>query len=382
MADTLSLTQLRQKIDAVDKQIQALINQRGLLAQQVAKAKETADDNADDSLDDATGDVLGDVLGKKKALYYRAEREAQILQKIIDTNEGPVPGIEMARIFREIMSTCLALEQQLQIAYLGPEGTYTQSAAIKHFGQAVNTLPASTIEDVFRQVESDIADFGVVPVENSTEGAIDMTLDLFMKSPVFICGEVDLRVRHNLLSNEKDLTGITRLYSHQQSFAQCKQWTNDHLPGVECVSVSSNAEAAKRASTEKHSAAIAGKTAADIYKLQVLCKNIEDNSDNTTRFNIIGKASVASSGNDKTTLVATTTDVPGSLYRLLQPFEKNAISMSRIESRPSRDANWAYVFFIDIDGHQDEQNVANAIVALKKEAAMVKVLGSYPKAVI
>ncbi|MFV2056022.1 MAG: prephenate dehydratase [Thiohalomonadales bacterium] len=362
MSETTSLDQLRGQIDALDTQIQTLINQRGQLAQQVAKTKETAGDNT--------------------TLYYRAEREAQILRKIVEGNAGPIPGVEMAQIFREIMSSCLALEQRLQVAYLGPQGTYTQSAAIKHFGQAVNTLPAASIADVFHQVESDAVHFGVVPVENSTEGAIDMTLDLFMKSNVTICGEVELRVRHNLLSKEKELTGIKRLFSHQQSFAQCKQWTNANLAGVECIAVSSNAEAARRASVEKHTAAIAGEKAAEIYDLHELVKNIEDDTDNTTRFNIIGKSVVTRSGKDKTSILATTNDTPGALFRLLQPLQQNAISMSRIESRPSKLSTWAYVFFIDIEGHQDDTNVASALATLKEEAAMLKVLGSYPKAVI
>jgi len=368
--EILSLAQLREQIDALDVEVQALINQRGTLAQQVAKAKDADADSADGTTDD------------KKVLYYRAEREAQILRKIIDTNKGPIPGVEMARLFREIISSCLALEQKLQIAYLGPEGTYTQSAAIKHFGQSVDTMPVKTIEDVFRAVESGVTHFGVVPVENSTEGAVDMTLDMFLRSNLTICGEVELRVRHNFLSNEKEMGDITQIYSHQQSFAQCKKWLSSHLPHIECISVSSNAEAAKRASTEKNTAAIAGEMTADIYGLSVLANSIEDDSNNTTRFNIIGKSAVAKSGNDKTSLLASTSNSPGALYRLLQPLERNTISMSRIESRPSRVSMWAYVFFIDIDGHQDDENVAVAISALQQEAAMLKVLGSYPKAVI
>ena len=300
--DNLSLEQLRKQIDALDVEVQSLINKRGTLALQVAKAK------------DANIDSTGVAKDDKKVLYYRPEREAQILRKIIASNEGPIPGVEMARLFREIISSCLALEQQLQVAYLGPEGTYTQSAAIKHFGQSVETMSVKTIEDVFRTVESGMTHFGVVPVENSTEGAIDMTLDMFLRSNLTICGEVELRVRHNFLSNEKDMNAVTQIYSHQQSFAQCKKWLSSHLPQVECIAVSSNAEAAKRASVEKKSAAIAGEIAANIYGLAVLAKNIEDDSINTTRFNIIGKSAVSKSGNDKTSLLASTSNRPGALY--------------------------------------------------------------------
>ena len=355
------LVKIRDRIDTLDEELQRLINERAQLAQDVAEIKKEQGDDV---------------------LFYRPEREAEVLRNILARNNGPLPGDEMARLFREIMSACLALEQPLNIAFLGPEGTFTQAAALKHFGHSVNTVPLVAIDEVFREVESGSAHYGVVPVENSTEGVINHTLDMFMQSSLTICGEVDLRIHHHLLSQSKDKSKLKRVYSHQQSLAQCREWLDAHLSGVERVSVSSNAEAARRASNEKNVAAIAGDVAAEIYGLNVLVPNIEDNPDNTTRFLIISKQGASPSGDDKTSLLVSTPNKPGSLHQLLKPFADNDVSMSRIESRPSRLTNWEYVFFIDVNGHAEDERVARCLDKVKSEASMFKVLGSYPRAVL
>ena len=361
MADDKKLQSLRERIDKLDQQIQALINERGEVAQEVAKLKESSG---------------------KDAAFYRPEREAQVLREILARNKGPIPAEEMARLVRELLSVCLALELPMTIGYLGPEGTFTQAAALKHFGHSVNTAPLGTIDDVFREVESGSAHYGVVPVENSTEGVINHTLDRFMNSSLNICGEVELRVHHNLMGMMKDTADITRVYSHQQSLAQCREWLDQNLSGIERVAVSSNAKAARIAKDEQGAAAIASDIAASIYELDILHKNIEDWPDNTTRFLIIGRQETPASGSDKTSLLVSTMNKPGALHRLLNPLASNGISMSRIESRPSRMTMWDYVFFIDVEGHKDDKQLATALAELEKEAAMLKVLGSYPKAVM
>jgi len=361
MADKKKLQVLRNRIDTLDEKIQTLINERGGIAQEVAEFKQASGDNS---------------------MYYRPEREAQVLRDVIARNQGPISGEEMARLFREIMSVCLALEKPMTISYLGPEGTFTQAAAWKHFGDSVNTLPLGAIDDVFREVESGAAHYGVVPVENSTEGVVNYTLDRFMRSSLKICGEVELRVHHNLMGKMTDVKAIKKVYSHQQSLAQCREWLNVNLSGAELVAVSSNAKAARIANEEAGAAAIAGDIAAEIYHLDILCHNIEDWPDNTTRFLIIGEQQTPPSGVDKTSLLVSTMNKPGALHRLLNPFASNNISMTRIESRPSRMTMWDYVFFIDVEGHREDEQIASALAELEQEAAMLKVLGSYPKAVM
>jgi len=354
------LKAVRDRIDALDEQIQALINERAACAQAVAALKNGGD----------------------AASFYRPEREAKILRKILARNTGPLSGEEMARLFREIMSACLALEQPLCIAYLGPEGTFTQAAALKHFGHSVNTDSHLTIDEVFREVEAGACHYGVVPVENSTEGVITHTLDMFLNSPLKITGEVQLRVHHNLLSTLDDLSTVRRVYSHQQSLAQCRGWLDEHLAGVERIAVSSNAEAARLATQDKEAAAIASLEAANIYGLRALVANIEDEPDNTTRFLVIGREPVPPSGKDKTSLLLSASNKPGALHCLLSPLAQHGISMTRIESRPSRRGVWEYVFFVDIEGHAAETQVAQALDELRAEAAMLKVLGSYPRAIL
>jgi chorismate mutase/prephenate dehydratase len=288
----------------------------------------------------------------------------------------------MARLFREIMSACLALEEPMKIAFLGPEGTFTQAAALKHFGHSVRAAPLATIDDVFREVEAGECHYGVVPVENSIEGVVNHTLDMFMNSSLKICGEVELRIHHHLLGRDCSIDGLKRVYAHQQALAQCRRWLSNHLPRAEQIALASNAEAARRAADEPGTAAIAGDAAAAIYGLQSLAQNIEDEADNTTRFLIIGHQSTPPSGDDKTSLIFTTPNQPGALYTMLAAFAENGISMMRIESRPSRRGMWDYFFFIDIEGHVKDPAVAKALKDLKDRAAMLKLLGSYPRAVL
>lgn len=359
-----SLSKMRDRIDVIDASIQKLISERASIAQEVALSKQE-DKNTD-------------------TIFYRAEREAAVLRMVIERNKGPLQNEEVARLFREIMSACLALEDPMTIGFLGPEGTFTQSAALKHFGHSVQTKSLSTIADVFRDVESGEIPYGVVPVENSTEGVINHTLDLFINSPLFISGEVEIRIHHHLLTKgNNDISKITKIYSHRQSLAQCREWLEANLNGVEQISVNSNAEAAQLISkSNENVAAIAGDTAAEIYELSILSKNIEDEPDNTTRFLIIGKNEVQPSSNDKTTILVSTKNQPGALHKLLEPIARNGLSLSRIESRPSRRGMWDYVFFMDVDGHKSDKNVSTALKELTDESQMVKVLGSYPKAVL
>ncbi|MGV6825569.1 MAG: prephenate dehydratase [bacterium] len=362
MNEEQALAKVRERIDALDEQIQTLINERAAAAAEVADIKQAGD---------------GD------ALFYRPEREAQVLRRIMARNQGPLGDEEMTRLFREIMSACLALEYPLNIAFLGPEGTFTQAAALKHFGHSVSTQPVGSISDVFQEVEGGNCHYGVVPVENSTEGVVSHTLDMFMASPLKICGEVTLRIHHNLLSLDADVDNITRVFSHQQSLAQCRGWLDRHLPKAERIPVGSNAEAAQMArEAGVGAAAIAGETAGEIYDLNLLVHNIEDEPGNSTRFLIVGKQETQPSGDDKTSLLVTTRNESGGLYRLLQPLADHGVSMTRIESRPSRKMNWDYVFFIDIAGHLMDDRVASALADLDKAADMCRILGSYPKAVL
>jgi chorismate mutase/prephenate dehydratase len=357
-----ALKDVRGRIDAIDLELLALISERARCAQQVAHIK-TAVDGSD-------------------AQFYRAEREVAVLRRIKTANPGPLDSEEVARLFREIMSACLALERPLNVAFLGPAGTFTQAAAIKHFGQSVRTLALATIGEIFREVESGSCDFGVVPVENSTEGVVSHTLDMFLTSPLMITGEVSLRIHHHLMSQTEDLCAIRTLYSHQQSLAQCRGWLDRHLPTAERVAVGSNAEAARMAASEDDAAAVAGLQAAEIYALKILAERIEDEPGNTTRFLVIGPRDARPSGEDKTSLLLSCRNQAGGLHALLTPLAAHGISMTRIESRPSRRGIWDYVFFIDIMGHRTDPKVALALETLRQSAMLFKVLGSYPLAVL
>jgi len=361
MNEEQQLAEIRAQIDDIDRQLHELLNARARAAQEVARIKLSTNPNA---------------------VFYRPEREAEILRKVKLRNRGPLGDETVALLFREIMSACLALELPLKVGYLGPEGTFTQAATFKHFGHAVTSLPLAAISDVFQEVETESCHYGVVPVENSSEGVVSHTLDMFLNSTLKICGEVTLRIHHNLLGTQSDLSQLKTVYSHQQSLAQCRGWLDRHLPTVERIAVGSNAEAARLAKDSDHAAAIASAMAAELYQLQVLAPNIEDEPDNTTRFLVIGRQTVPPSGDDKTSLLLSTRNEAGGLHNLLAPLAEYGVSMTRIESRPSRRGNWDYVFFVDINGHRDDPKVAEALKALQIKAGMFKELGSYPKAVL
>lgn len=362
------LNRLRDDIDHVDRQLHALLNERARLARQVGVSKTQSGRLVD---------------------FYRPEREAQVLRMALGRNadlrgQGGLRDDEIVRLFREIMSACLAQEEPLKIGFLGPEGTFSQTAVYKHFGHSARALALSTIDEVFHEVEAGHADFGVVPIENSTEGSVNHTLDRFLISPLRICGEVELRIRQNLLGKMRSMRQIKRVCSHPQSLAQCRQWLVAHLPDAELITESSNAEAARRARDEVGTAAIAGETAAEVYGLTMLASDIEDRPDNSTRFLVIGRRSFGASGEDRTTLLVSTgqTEAPGALHHLLKPLAEHKVSLTRIESRPSQRRKWDYVFFMDLEGHADEPHVARALEKLQAQASLFRVLGSYPKAVL
>ena len=357
----LVLSDVRARIDGIDREIQQLIAERARFAQQVGRAK-----------------------GKLRAAvdYYRPEREVQVLRGVLDRNDGPLSDEEMVRLFREIMSACLAQQEPLKVGYLGPEGTFSQLAVNKHFGHSAHGLPLSSIEEVFQEVESGNADFGVVPVENSTQGTIQSTLDMFITSRLKICGEVELRVHQHLLSRTGHIEDIERIYSHPQSFAQTKAWLRQHLPHVEKIPVGSNAEAARRARNADDAAAIAGASTGSVYGLKVVAGPIEDHADNTTRFLVLGRELFPPSGHDRTSLLIFIRDRPGALYQVLSPFAEQGLSMNRIESRPAHSGRWQYAFFVDIAGHVQDEAMKQAIAQLDASVQEVKVLGSYPVAVL
>jgi chorismate mutase/prephenate dehydratase len=361
-AKSVDLDAVRAQIDAIDEQLHTLLNERARLAQQVGISKT------------ATGATVD---------FYRPEREAQVLRMVKERNQGPLRTEDLLRLFREIMSACLAQQEPLKVAFLGPEGTFTQTAVLTHFGHAVRALPLPSVDEVFHEVESGSVDFGVVAIENSTEGMVINTLDRFLNSSARICGEIELRIHHFLMGRMQSLEGIKRVCSHQQALAQCRLWLDENLPGVERVAVTSNAEGARRARDEQGTAAIAGATAAEVYGLTVLAPQIEDRPDNTTRFFVLGRKLFTPSGQDRTTLIASTgeTHTSGALLKLLEPFATHHISMTRIESRPSQKRKWDYVFFIDIEGHVEDAPVAAALKDLEKRSSLLRVLGSYPRAV-
>ncbi len=355
------LADVRAQIDGIDRRIQELIAERAAFALQVGKAK-----------------------GKLAAAvdYYRPEREAQVLRMVVDRNEGPLSDEVLVHVFREIMSACLAQQEPLKIGYLGPEGTFSQQAVLKHFGRSAHGLPLGSIEEVFQEVAAGNADFGVVPVENSGQGTIQVTLDMFLTSPLKICGEVELKVHQFLLSRSGRIEEIERIYAHPQAFAQTAGWLRANLPRAEKVPVSSNAEGARRARGADDAAAIAGESAAHVYGLKkVIMSPIQDDRDNTTRFLVIGRSLFPPSGHDRTSVLVFIHDKPGALFDVLSPFARHGVSMNRIESRPSHQAKWEYAFFIDLAGHVEDQAMKQALSELEQHVAKIKVLGSYPVAV-
>ena len=364
------LSGLRNEIDELDQKLLKLISRRAQCAQEVAQVKQAACDSAGD-----------------QAVFYRPEREAQVLRSIMKRNQGPLDDEEMARLFREIMSACLALEEPVRVAYLGPEGTFTQQATIKHFGHSAVCVPMSAIDEVFREVSAGAVNYGVVPVENSSEGVVNHTLDSFLDSSLQICGEVVLRIhQHMLVSENTRRDNITRIYSHAQSLAQCRKWLDAHWPQAERVAVNSNAEAARRVWGEWNAAAIAGDMAAELYKLEKNAEKIEDRPDNATRFLIIGNQSIPVSDKegkeDKTSIIVSMRNQPGALQTVLEPFHVHDIDLTRIESRPSRTGTWNYVFFIDFEGHQDDPVIQKVLSRLGDRVNELQILGSYPKGVL
>ena len=351
-----NLKQLRARIDALDLEILKVVSERASAAHAIGKLK-----------DDGT--------------VYRPEREAQVLRQLAEANPGPLPDKVIMHLFTEVISACRAMEDAFSVASLGPRGTFSEEAVVKHFGGQAPVMLCTSIDEVFRSVESGSVGYGVVPIENSTEGAVGRTLDLLLSTPLKICGEVLLPVHQNLLSKSNDISAVKRIFSHAQSLGQCNRWLAQNYPGAERVAVASNAEAAKLARDDAESAAIAGRTAAAHYGLTVMANNIEDEPSNTTRFVVISPQEVPPSGNDKTSLVMSTRNVPGAIHELLTPLANNRVSMTRLESRPSRTGLWEYVFFLDMEGHQNEGHVARALEEMRELAAFLKILGSYPVAV-
>lgn len=356
------LKQHRDQIDAIDTQILKLVNDRAAHARHIGELKDDG-------------------------VIYRPEREAQVLRRLTELNQGPLPPESVTNIFRAIMANCRALEKELTIAFLGPLGTYSEEAALKQFGQGRSAVVCGSIDEVFRTVEAEQADYGIVPVENSNEGAVGLTLDLLLSSPLNICGEVTIPVHHCLLSAQSDISKIRHIFSHAQSLSQCHEWLNRVMPNVTREAVVSNAMAAQMAhdlvTTENTPvAAIASKRAAELFNLNVLAENIEDDPKNTTRFLVISKHPVAASGQDKTSLVMATKNQPGAILALLSPLAEHGVSMTKLESRPSKVGMWEYVFYVDIEGHIQDANVAAALKEIEARASYLKHLGSYPLAML
>jgi chorismate mutase/prephenate dehydratase len=364
-SDEATLESVRARIDAIDADLQRLLNERAACALTVARIKHAEP-------------------GDQPPVFYRPEREAQILTRIKRDNQGPLSDDDLARLFREIISCCLNLEQPLTIAYLGPAGTYTEAAALKQFGHFASTRALDSIDEVFREVESEGAHYGVVPVENSTEGMVNHTLDCFMDSGVLICAEVELPIHHALLVSARAAADepVTEIISHAQSLAQCRGWLDAHYPGIPRTSVNSNAEAARQVAERPGAVAIAGEVAAERYGLRILATRIEDHPDNKTRFLVIGRQRVGASGRDKTSILVSTRNEPGALYKVLEPFHRHGISLTRIETRPAKSGSWSYVFFIDFDGHHSEPRIEAVLDEVARVALEVRSLGSYPQSVV
>jgi len=354
----MKLSAIRQKIDALDDRLIELLNERADLVHEVGLVKR------------AEGTEI-----------YAPEREETLLRALVAKNaelKGRLPEKSIRAIYREIMSASLALEKDLTIAYFGPEATNTHQAARSKFGASVNYTPRVSIADVFDVVARGNADYGVVPIENSTEGAVNHTLDVFMESELRICAQILMKIENHLVA-KIPREQIRRIYSHPQVFGQCRNWLRQNLPGVELIEVSSTPRAAELAATEEGSAAITGAMAAEVHGLKVLAPSIQDIASNTTRFLVIGRMPSPPTGDDRTAIMFCVQDKPGALFHALEPFNRLKISMSKIESRPSKRKAWEYFFFVDIDGHASEEKVKQAIAELEKHCTFVKILGTYPK---
>ncbi len=349
------LKPLREQIDAIDAQLLDLLNRRARVAQEV-----------------------GHVKAETNAPVFRPEREAQVLRKVADSNSGPLASQDVQTIFREIMSSCRALERRVTVAYLGPAGTFSEQAVYRQFGRAVEGLPCATIDEVFRAAEAGTADFGVVPVENSSEGAINRTLDLLLQTTLSISGELSIPIHHSLMTKSGSMEGVTRICAHSQALAQCQAWLNQQYPNIERQAVASNGEAARLASEDPTMAAIAGEIAGQRYNLGIVKAHVQDDPHNRTRFAVIGRLQPGPSGKDQTSLVLAVPNKAGAVVNLLAPLAKHSVSMTRFESRPARIGTWEYYFYVDVEGHAEEPKVTAALAELRQNAAFFKVLGSYP----
>lgn len=354
----MGLKELRTQIDEVDNQLLRLLGERADLVHRIGGLKKQAGTE-----------------------IYAPEREQQLLDSLLRRNEGRLTPESVRAIYREIMSASLALEKAIAIAYLGPEGTWTHQAAREKFGASVHYISQSDISDVFKEVSRHHADYGVVPVENSTEGAVNHTLDMFMESDLKICAQIMLRIENHLLSRVPR-ENIEKIYSHPQVFGQCREWLQNKTRGIELIEVSSTTRAAERAVQEPNAAALAGRMAAEVYQLPILERNVHDDPDNTTRFLVIGPESCPRTGNDRTSLMFGLRDEPGALFSALEPFDQIKLNLNKIESRPSRRKTWEYFFFVDVEGHQEDAPVDAVVRALRKSCSVLKVLGSYPNAEI
>ena len=350
-----NLEKLRGQIDGIDLKILELLNRRTRLALKIGHLK-----------------------AKGKFQTYVPDREKQVYDRLLANNRGPLSNESIKAIYREIMSVALALEKPLKIAYFGPPATFTHIAALKKFGSSVGYADCGSIKDVFAEVEKGRSDYGVVPIENSTEGAVDHTLDMFVESDLKICSEVILDISHNLLAKCK-LDSIKKVYSNPQAFAQCRLWLESNLPGVELIEVSSTSRAAEITSKEKYASAIASKLAASIYGLDIAASSIEDSAHNVTRFLVIGKSIPKPTGKDKTSILFSIKDRIGALHDMLVPFKRHNINLTKIESRPSKKKAWEYCFFIDMEGHVETRHVVKALAELEKGCRYLKLLGSYPR---
>lgn len=353
------LRKLRDKIDKIDDEILELLNRRAGYVVDVGNIKKT-----------------------EKVKYHAPERERQILKRLTAHNEGPFPNDALKSIYREIISASLALEEPLKVTCLGPLATFTHLAALRHFGSSADFIPVDSIKKVFENVETGKAEYGVVPIENSNEGVVSYTLDMFMDSELQVVAEIILQISHNLLSRQRAKSRVKKIYSHPQALAQCRGWIESNLPGIPVAESTSTARAAELAARNRNSAAIAGDIAARMYDLNIIEKNIEDSRYNITRFLVISKEFPRKTGNDKTSIMFSIKDRPGSLYEILLPFKKARINLTKIESRPSKRKAWEYIFFVDMEGHMDNKKIKHAIDQVKKGCFYLKILGSYPQGVI
>ncbi len=355
-ATVKELDNLRDNISSIDKEIIRLLEKRAGFVKDVGRIKR-----------------------ENKIPFYSPDRETKIYNMINKFATGEFPQKSLRAIFREIMSASIRLEEPLTISYLGPEATFTHQAAMERFGMSLHYTPEESIEDVFMDVEQERADFGVVPIENSTEGVVNYTLDMFVTSSVKIVSEIIIDIKHSLLSKSTSLSDIKTIYSHPNALGQCKGWIKKHLPNVYLFETTSTAKAAKIAEQDSSTAAIASLAASNIYALNILASGIEDKINNITRFLVIGKEIPKKSGDDKTSFMFSIKDKVGALYQILEPFYKRNINLTRIESRPSKEKNWSYMFYVDVDGHIDDEIIKNSLEEVKNFTVFLKILGSYPK---